>query len=69
MNQHRQTMVENLIGMGFPVEWALRAAAQNASTVSESSAIAWIIERMEMEHKKLSDMEGDSRFVRMCIIY
>jgi hypothetical protein len=62
MNRRRQAMVENLIGMGFPVEWALRAAAQNDSSVSESSAIAWIIERMELEHNKLADIEGrDSR--------
>lgn len=30
-------------------------------SASESVAIAWIIEKMELEQSKLDDMEGDSR--------
>ena len=58
----RQAMIESLIGMGFPVEWALRAAEHCDVTTSESAAISWIIERMEMEQNKLDDaeQEGDS---------
>ena len=59
----RQALVENLIGMGFPIEWALRAVENCEAPVSESTAISWIIERMaELEQSK-EDMEaagGDS---------
>jgi hypothetical protein len=55
----RQLLIENLIGMvlpplpilliyflkGFPVDWALRAAENCDPSASESTAIAWIIER------------------------
>lgn len=58
----RQTMIENLIGMGFPVEWALRAAENCDLTSSESSVITWIIERMEMEQTKMNELEADSRY-------
>ncbi len=46
MELQRQSMVENLIGMGFPVDWSLRAAEHCDVSGSESAAIAWIIERM-----------------------
>lgn len=57
----RQALIENLIGMGFPVDWALRAAEHCDASVSESAAIAWIIERMEQEQAKLEEYERDSR--------
>jgi uncharacterized UBP type Zn finger protein len=57
----RQAMIESLIGMGFPVDWALRAAEHVEISTSESAAIAWIIERMEMEQSKMNEMESDSR--------
>ena len=60
----RQALIENLIGMGFPVDWALRAAEHCDASVSESAAISWIIERMELEQAKLDEFEGsDSRMV------
>jgi hypothetical protein len=57
----RQAMIESLIGMGFPVEWALRAAEHCDVSASESAAITWIIERMEMEQTKMDALEADSR--------
>ena len=57
----RQAMIENLIGMGFPVDWALRAAEHCEVSTSESAAISWIIERMELEQSKMNEIEGDSR--------
>ena len=59
----RQQLIENLIGMGFPIDWSLRAAEHCDANVSESVAIAWIIERMELEHAKMEEMDGgeDSR--------
>ena len=49
LDLRRQALVENLIGMGFPVEWAIRAAEQcdvsASASLSESMAIAWIIDR------------------------
>ena len=60
----RQALIENLIGMGFPVEWSLRAAEHCDASVSESAAIAWILERMEFEQNKIDELEGDgSRLV------
>ncbi|RYH25811.1 hypothetical protein EON65_15260 [archaeon] len=56
----RQAMVESLIGMGFPVDWALRAAEHCDSASSESAAISWIIERMEMEQSNINELEQDS---------
>ena len=41
----KQLLIESLIGMGFPVDWALRAAEHCDASVSESTAITWIIER------------------------
>lgn len=52
----RQHLIENLIGMGFPIDWSLRAAEHCDANVSESVAIAWIIERMELEHEKMEEM-------------
>lgn len=57
----RQAMIENLIGMGFPVDWALRAAEHCEVSTSESAAISWIIERMELEQSKMGEIEGNSR--------
>jgi hypothetical protein len=48
----RQALIENLIGMGFPVEWAIRASEDSDARQNESVAIAWIIEQMEMENAK-----------------
>jgi hypothetical protein len=52
-NSRRQSIAASLIGMGFPAEWALRAAEQvdvsAEESISESQAISWIIERMEAE--------------------
>ena len=61
----RQQLIENLIGMGFPIDWSLRAAEHCDANVSESVAIAWIIERMELEHAKMEEMDGgeDSRMM------
>lgn len=42
-------LIENLVGMGFPVSWALRCFREAPSGINESSAIAWIIEQMEQE--------------------
>ena len=41
---------------------ALRAAEHCDISSSESAAIAWIIEKMELEQSKMDDMEGDSRW-------
>lgn len=52
------------IFQGFPVDWALRAAEHCDASVSESAAISWIIERMELEQAKLDEFEGsDSRMI------
>lgn len=59
----RQALIESLIGMGFPVEWALRAAEHCDASVSESAAITWIIERMDVENSgKMDELEGDARY-------
>ncbi len=54
-------MIESLIGMGFPVDWALRAAEHCEANTSESAAISWIIERMEVEQNKMNDFDNESR--------
>ena len=59
MQLRRQSLIENLIGMGFPVDWSLRAAEHCDASVSESAAIAWIIERMEFEQSKMDELEGE----------
>ena len=47
----RQDLVDNLITMGFPLEWCVRVAnVQQTPVMDESAAIAWIIERMEDEN-------------------
>ena len=47
----RQALVDNLISMGFPIDWCIRAANVQRSTVmDESRAIAWIIEKMEFDN-------------------
>ncbi len=61
MELRRQAMIESLIAMGFPVDWALRASEHCDVSSSESAAISWIIERMELEQSKINDVEGDSR--------
>ena len=56
----RQAMIDNLIGMGFPVEWCVRAANHHFSgDMDESSAIAWIIEQMEMESESKGSIENE----------
>ena len=57
----RQQMIDNLIGMGFPVEWCVRAANHHyEDSLDESSAIAWIIEQMEMDSvNKEDDLDED----------
>jgi uncharacterized UBP type Zn finger protein len=64
----RQGMIESLIGMGFPVEWALRAAEHCDVSASEDAAITWIIERMEMGQTKMDELEADSRLVLRCVL-
>ena len=48
LEMRRQSLVENLIGMGFPVDWSLRAV-ENNDLLTEHACITWIIERMELE--------------------
>ncbi|CAM9334966.1 unnamed protein product, partial [Ectocarpus sp. 12 AP-2014] len=45
----RQALVENLVAMGFPLEWAIRAGGKPGPVMSESAATAWIIDRLEIE--------------------
>ena len=56
----RQSLLENLIGMGFPMEWALRAAEHADASASESTAITWIIDRMELDQAKMAGMNDGS---------
>jgi hypothetical protein len=56
----RQILVESLIGMGFPIDWALRACENCDSSLNESAAIAWIIERMELEQAKMEGYSANS---------
>jgi len=51
-------LIESLIGMGFPIVWALRAAEQCDAVTSEAAAITWIMERMEIEQNKIDELEG-----------
>lgn len=51
-DMRRQSLIENLIGMGFPVDWSLRAV-ENNDLLTEHACITWIIERMEMEQAKM----------------
>ena len=60
INMQRQVLVDNLVSMGFPVDWCVRAAnVQRASVMDESRAIAWIIEKMEFE--SLARIDGDTQ--------
>lgn len=59
LQNRRRALIESLMGMGFPVEWAIRAVEHCDGSMSESMAIAWIIERMEMESARL-DAEIES---------
>ncbi|ETV87117.1 hypothetical protein, variant 1 [Aphanomyces astaci] len=45
----RTDLIDGLIGLGFPPEWALRCARETSTELSESGAIAWIMEQMEQE--------------------
>ncbi|ETW05794.1 hypothetical protein H310_03478 [Aphanomyces invadans] len=49
----RTDLVEGLIGLGFPPEWALRCARETSMELSESGAIAWIMEQMEHESQSV----------------
>ena len=50
----RQSLIESLIGMGFPVDWALRAVEQCEVPSSQEDAMSWILERMtELEKGEL----------------
>ena len=51
----RNRMSDNLINMGFPVEWVLRCSQTVPSTIDETGAIAWIIEAMEQEAYALGE--------------
>ena len=52
----RQALMDSLSNMGFPAEWAHRAAEHCEASVSESAAISWIIERSlkSVCHKRLA---------------
>eukprot|EP00939_MAST-03C_sp_MAST-3C-sp1_P003796 g3796.t1 len=50
-DERREILVDNLIAMGFPVEWCVRAAHESHVGLDENLAISWIIERMERESK------------------
>ncbi|CAM9356733.1 unnamed protein product [Ectocarpus sp. 12 AP-2014] len=54
----RQGLVENLVAMGFPLEWAIRAAGKPGPVMSESAATAWIIDRLEIENTKMEEEMG-----------
>ena len=55
----RQDLVDNLITMGFPLEWCVRVAnVQQTPVMDESAAIAWIIERMEDENASHDGFEA-----------
>lgn len=60
MELHRQNLVESLITLGFPIDWALRAAEHCEVSATESAAITWILERMETEQAKMEEYNGDS---------
>ena len=57
----RQALIENLIGMGFSVDWAIRASEFDDALTNENVAVAWIIEQMELENAKADDENGMSR--------
>jgi hypothetical protein len=50
----RQALIENLISMGFPVDWSLRAV-ENNELLTEHSCITWIIgTTVKTLHNKVS---------------
>jgi hypothetical protein len=56
----RQSLIESLIGMGFPLDWALRAVEHCDMPASQDNAMSWILERMtEIDQEKM-DEGGDS---------
>lgn len=65
VEMRRNRLIESLVGMGFPIEWALRCARESTSNLSESAAIAWIIEQMEHEASKLDDSSYPDSFSSM----
>ena len=50
----RQGLVDNLITMGFPIDWCIRAASERDAGLDENTAIAWMIEQMDK-----AGMKGD----------
>ena len=61
LETRRQAMVENLVALGFPIEWVLRAAEQCDLSAPEASVVTWILERMETEQARMEEYDGDSR--------
>eukprot|EP01035_Chromulina_nebulosa_P018786 gene18786-24553_t len=59
VEMNRQQLIENLIAMGFPIDWALRAVENCHDNISESLAIAWIIEQMENKNNDSYSNRGD----------
>ncbi|KAF1330131.1 E3 ubiquitin-protein ligase herc1, partial [Globisporangium splendens] len=45
----RNDLIEGLIGLGFPPEWAIRCATETNLSINESGAVAWILEQMEKD--------------------
>ena len=57
----RQSLIESLIGMGFPVDWALRAVEHCDMPTSQDHAMSWILERMtEIDQQGKIEEGGDS---------
>eukprot|EP00940_MAST-03C_sp_MAST-3C-sp2_P000372 g372.t1 len=67
-NHRREVLVDNLIAMGFPVEWCVRAAHESRVGLDENLAISWIIEQMEREtgrrDEKDDEMCEDTTYAR-----
>ncbi|RHY41291.1 hypothetical protein DYB30_011384, partial [Aphanomyces astaci] len=59
----RTDLIDGLIGLGFPPEWALRCARETSTELSESGAIAWIMEQMEQEGQAANPTDKTSTFV------
>lgn len=55
--QRHRHLIKVLLGLGFSDEWATRCAVETHESVSENSAVAWILEQMEKE-KELSAGSG-----------
>ena len=57
----RQSLIESLIGMGFPIDWALRAVEHCDMPTSQDHAMSWILERMtEIDQQGKIEEGGDS---------